>query len=146
MCNCTYIMLHKQYPAFALSVKFYGVLYCIFYSPKNQVNFCTHNALSPWRNGNLKVGSHFPETDLFPAKYLMLILHQFHSQFVFGYQLKTARCSSKITNESIVIHGDEPNCAWNIQLKYLRLGLKNNYAWQISVYFKWRLHNKGMLR
>ena len=68
MCNCTYIMLHKQYPAFALSVKFYGVLYCIFYSPKNQVNFCTHNALSPWRNGNLKVGSHFPETDLVPAK------------------------------------------------------------------------------
>ena len=51
---------------------------------------------------------------------MMLILHQFHFQFVFGYQLKTARCSSKITNESIVIHGDKSNCAWNIQLKYLR--------------------------
>ena len=50
----------------------------------------------------------------------MLIFYQFHFQFVFGYQLKTARCSSKITNESIVIHGDKSNCAWNIQLKYLR--------------------------
>ena len=32
------------------------------------------------------------------------------------------------------------------QLKYLRLGLKNNYAWQIFVYFKCRFHNEGLLR
>ena len=41
----------------------------------------------------------------------MLVLYQFHFQFVFGYQLKTARCSSKIAKEPIVIHGDELNRA-----------------------------------
>ena len=83
------------------------------------MNFCIHNALRvgykwwPW----LPFSWNWFTSD---KNIWMLILHQFHFQFVFGYQLKTARCSSKITNESIVIHGDKSNCAWNIQLKYLR--------------------------
>ena len=36
----------------------------------------------------------------------MLAPYQFHFQFVFGYELKTAGCSSKITKESVVIQSD----------------------------------------
>ena len=82
----------------------------------------------------------------FRQKYLDANFYQFHFQFVFGYQLKTARCSSKIANESIVIHGDELNCAWNIQFKSVKiletwsekqLRMANIYLFQMA-FSQWR--------
>ena len=37
---------------------------------------------------------------------LCLVLYQFQFQFIFGYELKTARYSSKIAKEPVVIHAD----------------------------------------
>ena len=55
----------------------------------------------------MTLASIFLKLSHFRQKYLDANFYQFHFQFVFGYQLKTARCSSKIANESIAIHGEE---------------------------------------
>ena len=51
---------------------------------------------------NFDLASHFLKPDFFP----MFSPFQFHFQFLFGYKLKTACCSSKITKESVAIQAE----------------------------------------
>ena len=48
----------------------------------------------------------FLKLNYFRKNMWMLAPYQFHFQFILGYELKTAGCSSKIAKEPVVIQAD----------------------------------------